>query len=60
MIRPIQGGKFKVMVASRKKLASTGKCIIGTQMTLQGIPIWVGFYLLLLEVKFHVDGKVGL
>ncbi|KAJ4959702.1 hypothetical protein NE237_019612 [Protea cynaroides] len=47
-LQPLSKGRLEVMVASGEKLISPGKCN-QTQLILQGISIFVDFYLLPLE-----------
>eukprot|EP00268_Persea_americana_P002744 TRINITY_DN10847_c0_g2_i3.p1 TRINITY_DN10847_c0_g2~~TRINITY_DN10847_c0_g2_i3.p1 ORF type:complete len:146 (+),score=23.58 TRINITY_DN10847_c0_g2_i3:612-1049(+) len=47
-LRPLLGAGFEVVVASGDKLVSLGKCT-KIQLNVQGVPIYVDFYLLPLD-----------
>ena len=47
-LQPISNGRLEVMVALGEKLSSPGKCA-HTKLNLQGVSIFVDFYLLPLE-----------
>ncbi|KAL5814797.1 hypothetical protein ACOSQ3_025588 [Xanthoceras sorbifolium] len=47
-LQPVKEGKLQVVMASGEKLSSNGKCS-NVKLYLQGVPIFVDFYLLQLE-----------